>query len=403
MRCAYFPFSANYYDFVWIAGRPRFTIGELHRAIENKEYMDASQWKPILSTDPDIKARASKHVIGPGLLHATVNATLRMLLVWAHCEQIKRNKAYTRIYKSYERISATQTRDICTTGDGVTNFLALNWEPLERILLQSRSLRRYRYLGRIVGTIAWTLKRSVIKDLRERLALFPYGALMWAMMGDWSEQVKHKGHKKKNYLLGLGATSVRDFYSNLIFLTWRFGMPGLLSEGPGEASKVMQNAGRMRNAKKQKNPFHWTMIYVTVTNLVSHLISNGRSNRAAQVTTEPPFKLNNIVVYHQFHGAVSAFACLLVACLVSFFGCTCLSALVCVLNCLGKLACCLFGDWVCLFVCLFGQACLVSIMCKPHAIHTAGRRSSRSRKVEISCRYHASRWHHENACENCRG
>ncbi len=305
MRCGYFPLSSDYYGIIWLAGRPRFTIGEITRAIENKEYMERSRWRPVLAMRPDIGAKASKHVVGPGILHATVNASMRMLLAWAYCNQIKQNQAYTNIFATYERISAMQRKDICTTGDGVLNFLSMNWEPLERILLQTEHMRRYRHLGRIMGTIAWTLKRSVIPDLRERLALFPLGALAWSMLGDWSDDCKHRGHDKKNYLLGLGSASLRDFYCNLIFFTWRYGTPGLLSEGPGEASQVMQNAGRMRNVKKQKTPFHWTMIYVTVTNLVSTLI--GPTQKAAQVSDEPPFKLFNIFVDQRWIGGVSYF------------------------------------------------------------------------------------------------
>ncbi len=67
-------------------------------------------------------------------------------------------------------------------------------------------------------------------DLRERLALFPLGAMVWEMMGDWSDALGNPWKEKKNMLLGPGAVSLRDFYCNLLFHTWRYGMPGLLSK-----------------------------------------------------------------------------------------------------------------------------------------------------------------------------
>ncbi len=69
----------------------------------------------------------------------------------------------------------------------------------------------------------------------------------------------------------------------------------------------MQNAGRTRNVKKEKNPFDWTMIFVGMKNLINTVLYRGFSGKAAVVVKDAPFKLPNLFIHERIFARVCLF------------------------------------------------------------------------------------------------
>ena len=130
MREQFQPLSALLMSTTWISGNCYFTLKEMIAAKERGEYK--GQWKMDSWLLELIKTK--DFICCPAAFHAAAKAALKCLEVWTWVKSLKKNPLFARIFAMHQKSINTLKSNICSTGNGIFQFLADREEAIRKMI-----------------------------------------------------------------------------------------------------------------------------------------------------------------------------------------------------------------------------------------------------------------------------